>query len=66
MSQLGQLSSIQSLRITPGHTNIQMQFQIAAGAFEGAGGTLLLDNIIVSQVPVHVYYALILGLLHCC
>lgn len=47
--------------ITPGHTNIQMQFQIAAGAFEGAGGTLLLDNINVSQVPEPSTYALIAG-----
>ena len=47
--------------INPGHTNIQMQFQLAAGAFAGAGGTLLLDNINVSQVPEPSTYALIAG-----
>lgn len=47
--------------ITPGNTNIQMQFQIAAGAIAGAGGSLLLDNIIISQVPEPSTYALIAG-----
>ena len=47
--------------ITPGHTGFQAQFQIAAGAFTGAGGTLLVDNIVVSQVPEPSTYALIAG-----
>lgn len=47
--------------ITPGHTGFQAQFQIAAGAFIGAGGTLLVDNIVISQVPEPSTYALIAG-----
>ena len=47
--------------INPGHTNIQMQFQLTAGAFAGAGGTLLLDNINVSQFPEPSTHALIAG-----
>ena len=49
--------------ITPGHTGFQAQFQIAAGAFKGAGGTLLVDNIAISQVPEPSTYALIAGFL---
>ncbi|MGB0343948.1 MAG: PEP-CTERM sorting domain-containing protein, partial [Coraliomargarita sp.] len=48
--------------VTAGSTTINMQFQIAAGAFNGAGGGLLIDNIQVSQVPEPSTVAAIFGL----
>ena len=46
-----------------GKSNFQIQFNLAAGAFEGAGGTILVDNIKLTQVPEPSTYAAIAGLL---
>lgn len=49
--------------MTAGHNNLQMQFQIAAGAVSGHGGGMLLDNIVASVVPEPSTYAFCFGLL---
>ena len=46
-----------------GATSVNMQFQIAAGAVSGAGAGILIDNIVVQQVPEPSTYAAILSLL---
>ena len=49
--------------ITPGTATFEMRFQIAAGAFTGAGAGIAVDNVTVSAVPEPATYAALVGLL---